>query len=177
VFEFADHLAGFRVGVAEGLTVIGRRGNEALFRELASHASPDYPDALERNKRPLKFRPVDDRLRLSDSAMTVDLFWARANTHMADVVFAHVPALRVMAEGDIATAAFDDQFWADNYLDDIEHHRLDVEMLSPVHMQPMTQGQVIDLIKGGVMRARERCASELAKGNFFPGCPIQTKRY
>jgi hypothetical protein len=41
----------------------------------------------------------------------------------------------------------------------------------------MKQDEVIELIKFGVKGARERCASELAKGNYFPGCPIQTKRY
>jgi hypothetical protein len=33
------------------------------------------------------------------------------------------------------------------------------------------------MIRGGVQRARERCAAELAKGNYFPGCPIQSRRY
>lgn len=41
----------------------------------------------------------------------------------------------------------------------------------------MKQAEVIELIKGGVQRARERCAAELAKGNYFPGCPVQTLRY
>lgn len=32
-------------------------------------------------------------------------------------------------------------------------------------------------VAGGVQRARQRCADELAKGNYFPGCPIQTERF
>jgi glyoxylase-like metal-dependent hydrolase (beta-lactamase superfamily II) len=172
-----DHLAGFRVGVAAGLTVIGRRANEGILKEMAGHAAPDFPDALEKNKKPLKFNPVDEHLKLADESMQVDVYWARNNTHMADAVFAYAPAAKVMAEGDIATAAFDYQFWADNYMDDIEHYKLDVQMLSPVHMEPMKQADVIELLKGGVQRARERCAAELAKGNYFPGCPIVTKRY
>jgi glyoxylase-like metal-dependent hydrolase (beta-lactamase superfamily II) len=172
-----DHLAGLRVGVAAGLTIIGRRGNEVILKEMASHPSPDYPDALEKNKKPLKFIPVDEHLKFADDTMQVDVYWARNNTHMADAVFAYAPATKVMAEGDIATAAFDYQFWADNYMDDIEHYKLDVQMLSPVHMEPMKQADVIELLKGGVGRTRERCASELAKGNYFPGCPVVTKRY
>jgi hypothetical protein len=172
-----DHLAGFRVGVAAGLTVIGRRGNEVILKEMAAHPDLAYPDALARNGKQLKFIPVDEHLKLADEQMTVDVYWARNNTHMADAVFAYAPALKVMAEGDIATAAFDYQFWADNYMDDIEHYKLDVETLSPVHMEPMKQAEVITLLKGGVQRARERCAAELAKGNYFPGCPVVTKRY
>lgn len=172
-----DHLAGFRVGVAAGLTVIGRRGNEGILREMATHPAPDFPDGLEKNRSALKFIPVDEHLKLADEAMQVDVYWARNNTHMADAVFAYAPATKVMAEGDIATAAYDYQFWADNYMDDIEYYKLDVQMLSPVHMEPMKQADVIELLKGGVQRARERCAAELAKGNYFPGCPVVTKRY
>lgn len=172
-----DHTAGLRQGIAEGLTVIGRRGNEGIFREMAMHPSPDWPDLQEKNKRQLKFIPVDEHLRLSDSQMTVDIYWDRANIHMADAVFAYVPAAKVMVEGDMATAALDYQFWGDNYLDNIEHYKLDVETLSPVHMQIMKHPAVIEMIRGGVQRARERCAAELAKNNYFPGCPIQSKRF
>jgi hypothetical protein len=35
----------------------------------------------------------------------------------------------------------------------------------------LTIEQVDELIKGGTQRARERCAAELAKGNYFAGCP------
>jgi glyoxylase-like metal-dependent hydrolase (beta-lactamase superfamily II) len=172
-----DHTAGLRVAVAEGLTIISRRGNEGIFREMAAHPAPDFPDALENHKQPLKFQPMDEHLRLADGALTVDLYWARNNIHMADAVFAHVPESKVIAEGDIATAAVDYQFWADNYMDNLEYYKLDVETISPVHMDIMKQAQVIEMVKGGVQRARERCAAELAKGNYFPGCPVQSKRY
>jgi glyoxylase-like metal-dependent hydrolase (beta-lactamase superfamily II) len=173
-----DHTAGLRVAVAEGLTVISKPGNEGIFREMAAHPSPDFPDSLERNKKPMKFRAMNqEHLRLSDTMMTVDLYWVRKNIHMADAVFAYVPAAKVMVEGDIGTAAVDYQFWADSYMDNLEYYGLKVDTVSPVHMQVMQHDEVIDMIKGGVKRARERCASELAKGNYFPGCPIQTDRY
>jgi hypothetical protein len=172
-----DHVAGFRVAVAEGLTVLSRHGNEGIFREMAEHRAAEFPDALEKNRKPLKFRGIDEHLRLSDAQMTVDVYWARGNTHMADAVFAHVPAAKLLIEGDMATAAKDYQFWADNYMDNVEHYKLQVETLSTVHMGVMKHQDVIDMIKGGVQRARERCASELAKGNYFPGCPIVSQRY
>jgi glyoxylase-like metal-dependent hydrolase (beta-lactamase superfamily II) len=172
-----DHTAGFRVGIAEGLTVISRRGNEQIFREMAERRAPDYPDAQEKARKPFKFVPVDEHLRLSDSLMTVDLYWARGNIHMADALFAYVPASKVMIEGDIATAALDYQFWPDDYQNLIEHYKLDVETLSPVHMNIMKHADVIEMIRGGVQRARQRCADELAKGNYFAGCPIQSTRF
>ena len=33
------------------------------------------------------------------------------------------------------------------------------------------------MVKGGVKRAHDRCAAELAKGNYFAGCPVQSTRY
>jgi glyoxylase-like metal-dependent hydrolase (beta-lactamase superfamily II) len=172
-----DHAAGLRAAVSEGITIVSRRGNESIFREMAEHPAPDYPDALERSGQSLRFIPVDEHLRLSDDTMTVDVYWARANTHMADAVFAYVPDAKVIIEGDIATAAYDWQFWADNYMDNIEHYGLDVETAAPVHFPVMTQAEVIEFVRGGVQRARELCARELAKGNYFAGCPIQSDRY
>lgn len=96
---------------------------------------------------------------------------------MAEAVFAYVPAAKVMVEGDIATAALDYQFWADNYMDNIEYYKLEVETLAPLHMQTMKQAAVLEMVQGGVQRARERCAAELAKGNYFPGCPVVSKRF
>lgn len=178
-----DHVAGLRQAVAEGLTVIARRGNEGIFREMAAHPAPDFPDDLAKSPKPLKFMPVDERLRLSDDTMTLDVLWARNNIHMADAVFAYAPAQKVAIEGDIATAAYDYQFWPDNFRDLIDYYKLDVEKDSPVHSvwpehpNVLTMPQVDELIKGGTQRARERCATELEKGNYFPGCPLWSKRY
>lgn len=178
-----DHVAGLRQAVAEGLTVISRSGNEIIFREMATHAAPEFPDDLAKSPKPLKFMAVDERLRLSDDTMTLDVLWARNNIHMADAVFAYAPAQKVVIEGDIATASYDYQFWPDNFRDLIDHYKLDVEKLSPVHSvsreypNVLTIKQVDELVKGGTQRARERCASELAKGNYFPGCPVWSKRY
>ena len=109
-----DHTAGLRVAVAEGLTIISRRGNEGIFHEMATHPAPDFPDALEKNHRPMHFMVMDEHLRLSDALMTVDLYRVLGNTHTADAVFAYVPAQKIMVEGDIGTAAVDYQFWGDS---------------------------------------------------------------
>jgi len=178
-----DHTAGLRQAVAEGLTIISRRGNEGIFREMTTHPAPDFPDDLVKSKNSLKFTPVDEKLRLSDESMTLDVFWARQNIHMADAVFAYAPAQKLIIEGDIATAAYDYQFWPDDLRDLIDYYKLDVEALSPVHSVlpnhsgAMTMQEVDDLVKGGTQRARQRCASELEKGNYFPGCPVWSKRY
>jgi glyoxylase-like metal-dependent hydrolase (beta-lactamase superfamily II) len=172
-----DHIDGIRVAVAEGLSVISRRENELIIRDMIAHQAPDYPDALSEHPQPLKFVPVDEHLRLQDPTMIVDVYWARTNSHMADGLFAYAPGAKVMAEADIATAARDYQPWADNYMDDLEHYKIDVETLLPVHFPPMKQADVIEFIKGGVERFRARCAAEIARGVAYQGCPVLTKRY
>lgn len=174
----SDHIAGVRVAVANGLAVISRRGNEGIIRDMVTHAAPDYPDILSQNPQPLKFIPVDEHLRLSDKTLTVDVYWDRMNSHMADGLFAYVPSAKAFVEADQATAARTYQYWADNFEDNIEYYKLDVDKVLPVHFGTlMTKAETIDFIKGGVQRARERCVQELAKGNYHIGCPVLSHRY
>jgi glyoxylase-like metal-dependent hydrolase (beta-lactamase superfamily II) len=175
--QHQDHVDGIREAVAEGLTIISRRDNERIIREMVTHPSPDYPDQLSKHPRALKFIPVDEHLRLADKSMTLDVYWVRNNSHMGDGLFAYAPAAKVMAEADIATAARDYQYWADNYMDDLEYYKLDVDTLLPVHFPPMKQAEVIEFIKYGVKAGRERCIAETAKGNPHIGRPILTHRY
>lgn len=172
-----DHIGGLRAVVARGITVYSRRGNEAIFRELTQRRAPDFPDALERNWQSLKFVPVDEHLRLSDGAMTVDLYWGRENLHMADLTIAYAPEQRILVEADMATAAPVYQWWGDSLFDAVEHYSLDFEILSPVHLDVMTRDELERFVAGGVQRARDRCTEELDKGNYFPGCPVQSDRF
>jgi len=179
-----DHTAGLRQAVAEGLTVIQRKGSESQFRDMVAHKAPDYPDDLARSPKPLKFLAVDDHLRLSDETQTVDIYWAQNNGHMADALVAYVPSEKLMIEGDLVTAAFDWQHWPDSFRDIIAKFKLDVERISPVHgvglvdgAATLTHAQAEELLKGGTARARQHCADEVAKGNRHPGCPVQSKYY
>ena len=178
-----DHTAGFREAVAEGLTIVQRPMSEIIFREMAAHPAKDFADDLAKNPKPLKFLVVNEHLRLSDDTQTVDVYWGRNNGHMADVVFAYVPSEKLLMEGDMVSAAYDWQHWPDTFRDVIAHYHLDVERISPVHSvwrehpDVLTYEQAEELLKGGTQRARQHCAAELAKGNYFPGCPIQSKYY
>ncbi|MGB7217517.1 MAG: hypothetical protein WBD07_01805, partial [Vicinamibacterales bacterium] len=166
-----DHSSGLRQAVAEGLTVISRRDNGVIFREMASRRAPNFPDDLERNFQPLKFIPVDDHLQLKDASMTVDIYHVIANNHLADGVLAYIPEHRLYIEADVATAAEELQWWGDSFLDNINYRKLDVEKVLPVHMDIMTFEQAVNMVKPGIQRAKEYCAEMVAKGNWFPGCP------
>lgn len=166
-----DHSAGLRQAVAEGLAVISRRDNGVIFREMTSRPAPNFPDDLARNPKPLRFTPVDDHLRLSDSTMTMDIYHVIANNHMADAVFAYIPEHKVMIDADIATAAEDLQWWGDSWLDNIAYRKIQVEKIVPVHMNVMTYAETLEMVAPGIQRVKEWCAQHVAKGNYFPGCP------
>jgi glyoxylase-like metal-dependent hydrolase (beta-lactamase superfamily II) len=170
-----DHTSGLREAVGEGLTVISRRDNGVIFREMTSRPAPHFPDDLAKSGRTLNFVPVDDHLRLSDATMTMDIYHVIANSHMADAVFAYIPEHKMMIEGDIATAAEDLQWWGDSWLDNIAYRKIDVQRNVPVHMTPMTRDEVITMVKGGITRVKQFCADHVAKGDYFPGCPAQVR--
>jgi glyoxylase-like metal-dependent hydrolase (beta-lactamase superfamily II) len=179
-----DHTAGLRQAVAEGLTIVQRRGSEPQFRDMVAHAAPDYPDDLARNRKPLKFLAVNEHLRMSDDTQTLDIYWVGNNAHMADVLVGYVPSERLLMEGDLVTAAFDWQHWPDGFRDVVGKYALNVERISGVHpvglakgQATLTRAQAEDLLRGGTERAREHCKAELAKGNAHPGCPVQSKYY
>ena len=119
----------------------------------------------------------------SDDTQVLDIFWGRNNGHMADVLFAYAPAQRVLMEGDMVTAAYDWQHWPDTFNESIAYYGIDVDIISPVHSVDrehptvLTFEQAQALLKGGTQRAREHCAEMLAKANYWPGCPIQSKYY
>jgi hypothetical protein len=41
----------------------------------------------------------------------------------------------------------------------------------------LSREQAEDLLTGGTERGRQHCATELAKDNYHPGCPVQSKYY
>ena len=114
-----DHTVGLRAAVAEGLTIISRRGNEAIFREMVARPAKLFPDALGRNPKPLKFIPVDDHLKLKDSTNEIDIYHLVGNYHMADGVIAHVPASRLLVEADLTTQNWDYNWWGDSVMNNI----------------------------------------------------------
>jgi hypothetical protein len=172
-----DHSSGLRTAVAEGLTVIARRGNEGIFREMTSRPAKMFPDALGRNPKPLKFMPVDDHLKLKDSTNEVDIYHVIGNYHMADGVIAHVPASRLLVEADLTTQNWDLNWWGDGYLNNIEHRKIQVDTNLAVHaQQPFPIGEVTSAIERQVRNAQALCKKAADAQLFLPGCPIQYNR-
>ena len=91
-----DHSGGIRAAVSRGLTVISKRENEDILREMISRPAPNFPDALARNPQPLNFVPVDEHLKLEDATRRVDVYEVVGHMHMTEAVFAYLPEERIL---------------------------------------------------------------------------------
>jgi hypothetical protein len=161
-----------RTAIAEGLTIIAQAGNLAWFEELARRPVEAFPDALSRDPQPLKTLAVDDHLRLSDAALTVDLYRVIANGHMAHGLMAYVPEHRLLIQGDLFDLNWEVYFWGRTYEDNVEHRNLVVERDVPVHGRVLPLSEVRARLREQTRDAEELCASVDAAGLSMPGCPL-----
>ena len=172
-----DHSVGLRAAVAEGLTIVSRRGNEGIFREMVARPARLFPDALGRNPKPLKFMPVDDHLKLEDSTNEIDIYHIVGNYHMADGVIVHVPASNLLVEADLTTQNWDYNWWGDGYMNNIEHRKIKVDTNLAVHsQQPFPIAEVVSAIETQVRNAQAFCRRAAEAQFFQPGCPVQYNR-
>ena len=172
-----DHSVGLRAAVAEGLTVISRRGNEGIFREMVGRPARLFPDALGRSPKPLKFIPVDDHLKLKDSTNEVDIYHLVGNYHMADGVIVHVPASNLLVEGDLTTQDWDFNWWGDGLMNNIDYRKIKVDTNLSVHAQkPFPLAEVVAAIERQVRNTQALCRRGVEAQFFQPGCPVQYNR-
>jgi glyoxylase-like metal-dependent hydrolase (beta-lactamase superfamily II) len=172
-----DHSVGLRAAVAEGLTIVSRRGNEGIFREMVARPATLFPDALARNPKPLKFIPVDDHLKMKDSTNEIDIYHVVGNYHMADAVIVHVPASNLLVEADLTTQDWDFNWWGDSLMNNIDHRKITVDTNLAVHAQkPFPLSEVVSAIERQVRNAQAFCRRAAEAQFFQPGCPIQYNR-
>jgi len=170
-----DHTAGLRAAVSRGLAVISHRGNEAIFREMIAREAVVFPDDLAKSPHPLVFTPVDERLVLEDSTQRLELYHVLDDSHMANAVFAYLPAARIMMEGDFGDAEWTWQWWANVLNANIKAYginpRLDVAVHGP------DGGLTIEATLANYQRqfeaAQKFCAQQQAAGVPIFGCPVQ----
>jgi glyoxylase-like metal-dependent hydrolase (beta-lactamase superfamily II) len=171
-----DHSGGLRAAVARGLTIVARRGNEAIFREMVARPAPNFPDALARSPQPLKFLPVDEHLALDDGTMRVDVYRAVGHLHMTEAVFAYVPGPRIFLEGDFSTHDWEWHWWGGAYLDSVERYGLDPALNVPVHGIVTTFDETVAAIERQVANARAYCTRRARVEVYPAGCPVQYSR-
>ena len=136
-----DHSGGLRVAVAEGLTIITHRANEAFFRDLLARKHTIVPDALAKNPRDAMFQFVDDQLTLKDTSMEVQLYHLLDNPREGTNLYAYVPRDRMLVQADLYDATWLRHSWGENVLQNLERRGLKVARSVPVHgvIEPFEQ--------------------------------------
>jgi Metallo-beta-lactamase superfamily len=142
-----DHSGGLRVAVAEGLTIITYRGNEAFFKDLVARKHSIAPDALARNPKPLELLLVDDELTLKDRSMEVRLYHLLDNPREGTNLFAYVPRDRILVQADLYDSTWQQHLWGENVLWNIEHRKLQVDKDVPVHGEIEPFARMVQTIK------------------------------
>lgn len=141
-----DHAGGFRTAVAEGLTIITHRGNEAFLRDLAARPHTIRPDALARNPREPTFELMDDMLTLKDGTNEVQLFKTNGNVHSGLLIYAWVPRDRIVSQGDL----YDDNWWqhpwGDNFIENLKTRGLAPLRHVPIHGRIQTHQEVLQTL-------------------------------
>jgi hypothetical protein len=142
-----DHSGGLRVAVAEGLTIVTHRDNDAFFKDLLARPHTIVPDALQRNPRPATFQFVDDQLTLKDGSMEVRLYHLLDNPREGTNLFAYVPRHRLLVQADLYDATWQQHPWGENVLANIARRRLAVDRSVPVHGVIEPYAQMVKTIK------------------------------
>jgi hypothetical protein len=170
-----DHTAGLRAAVSRGLAVISHRGNEAIFREMIARPAVVFPDDLAKSPHPLVFTPVDERLVLEDRTQRLEIYHVLAHSHMANAVFAYLPAARIMMEGDFGDAAWTWHWWASALAANIKAYGIDPRLNVAVHGPDggLSIEQTLANNRRQMEAAQKFCAEQQAAGVPVFGCPVQ----
>ena len=136
-----DHSGGLRVAIAEGLTIVTHRSNEAFFRSLVFRQHTIVPDTLAKVRRLVTFELVDDRLTLKDKSMEVQLYHLLDNPREGTNIYAYVPRDRILVQADLYDATWLRHSWGENVLQNLARRGLKIERSVPVHgvIEPFDQ--------------------------------------
>jgi hypothetical protein len=136
-----DHSGGLRVAVAEDLTIVTHRANEAFFKDLLARPHTIVPDALQMNPKPAKFEWVDDQMTLKDKSMEVQLYHLLDNPREGTNLYAYVPRERMLVQADLYDAGWNQHLWGENVLTNLTQRKLKIDRDVPVHgvIEPFEQ--------------------------------------
>jgi hypothetical protein len=170
-----DHTAGLRAAVSRGLAVVSHRGNEAIFREMIARPAVVFPDDLAKSPHPLVFTPVDERLVLEDRTQRLEIYHVLAHSHMANAVFAYLPASKIMMEGDFGDAEWTWHWWANALAANIKAYGIDPRLDVAVHGPNggLSIEQTLANHRRQMEAAQKFCGEQQAAGVPVFGCPVQ----
>ena len=170
-----DHTAGLRAAVSRGLSVISHRGNEGILREMIERPAVVFPDDLGKSPQRFRFTPVDERLVLEDRTQRLEIYRVLGHSHMANGVFAYVPAAKVMMEGDLGDADWTWHWWASALATNLKAYGIEPALNVAVHGSPggLPIAQTLANNQAQSEAAQKYCVGQREKGIPVFGCPAQ----
>ncbi|MGE0445451.1 MAG: MBL fold metallo-hydrolase [Vicinamibacterales bacterium] len=141
-----DHAGGFRAAVAEGLTIITHRGNEAFLREIATRPHMLGQDALARSPKEPMFQLVDDQLTLRDGTNHIELYKSNGNIHTGLLLYAWIPADRTLIQADFYDVNWLQHPWGDNFIENLRARNLTPVRHVPIHGRIQTHQEVLQTL-------------------------------
>ena len=92
-------------------------------------------------------------------------------------VIVHVPASRLLVEGDLTTQNWDYNWWGDSVMNNIDYRKIKVDTHLAVHGQkPLPLAEVVSAIERQVRNTQAFCRRAAEAQFFQPGCPMQYNR-
>jgi glyoxylase-like metal-dependent hydrolase (beta-lactamase superfamily II) len=144
----ADHGAGFRTYVAEGVTVIGLPGEKAFFEKVMKSSFTIDRDALTLKPQPLKWESIEGRKRvLTDGTTTVELIDIGPSPHAEEMLVAYLPNEKLIFQADLLDRPVNNDPPTINditvhFSDWLDKSKLDVARVIAVHGPPSTRDEL-----------------------------------
>ena len=143
-----DHSGGLRTAVAEGATVVTQAQNQPYFERAFATRSQIAPDRLTQSGKKASFRPVTDKLTLSDGTRTIDIHHISDSHHSDAMLMVYLPKERLLIEADAFTPGAPNTPPPaqpnpnhTNLIDNLERLNLKVDRILPLHgrVVPVTE--------------------------------------
>ena len=141
-----DHAGGFRTAVAEGLTIITHRGNEAFFKEIAGRPHTRGQDALARAPKPVTFQFMDDELVMKDNTNEIVLYKSNGNIHSGLLIYGWIPRDRTVVQADFYDVNWMWHPWGDNFIENLKSRNLNVARHIPIHGKIQRHNEVLQVL-------------------------------
>jgi len=105
--------------------------------------------------------------------MEIDIYRVIANSHMADALMVHVPAERLLAQGDLFDVGWEGYWWNTTYMDNVRYRKIQVDRDVPVHGRVLPLAEVQQEIARQIKNAQALCATAEAADLPMRGCPVK----
>lgn len=136
----ADHAAGLRTYVAEGIPVITHVSHQRYYeQQILRNPHSLRPDRLARSPRPPSIETMTDKRVISDGTMSLELHLMRDQPHSEGLVMAYLPAAKLLIQADAyhprpgAPPLPAPSPYTISLADNVRRLRLDVERVVHIH--------------------------------------------